>query len=208
LLLCFDEFQVLDIADAMVIRRLFALLWDLGTVTAYVCVLYVSVCVFKCVDTSCPSVSHPYSCMPGVIVVATSNRSPDELYKDGLQRDLFLPFIGQLQKRSVGTAAGMCSRSHINVADTGIKRILVHCVRSNQSGFGDRLQVDGNQVKGHILYWTYCCCPVGTGCAAPHWSGCSFCFACSIALLLNVRLVTIATCAGICVCESHVWQSP
>ena len=62
-ILCFDEFQVTDIADAMIMKQLFSSLYS-----------------------------------NGVLIIITSNREVDELYKNGIQRDLFIPFLEEIKE--------------------------------------------------------------------------------------------------------------
>lgn len=71
-ILCLDEFQITDIADAMILKRLFGMLW----------------------------MDHHLLSSKGIgmVVVATSNRAPEQLYEGGLNRGRFLPFIETMKR--------------------------------------------------------------------------------------------------------------
>ncbi|MDE2229948.1 MAG: AFG1 family ATPase [Alphaproteobacteria bacterium] len=123
-LLCFDEFHVTDIADAMILGRLFEVLFDLG-----------------------------------VVVVATSNRAPGELYEGGLQRERFLPFIALIERkldvvaldgrRDYRMARLIGRQTYFTPADDNAFRALEHAfmmLTDNASAHADTLTVLGHAV--------------------------------------------------------------
>ena len=145
-LLAFDEMQITDITDAMIVGRLFEKLFA-----------------------------------GGVVVVITSNRAPKDLYKEGLNRALFLPFIDLLHERTqvVALESPNDYRQHrlegaqVYFHPAGKARDKIDAIWSDLSGgaYGEplRLPVNGREVElarfangvGRATFWELCAKPLG-----------------------------------------------
>ncbi|WP_050525931.1 cell division protein ZapE [Pseudorhodobacter aquimaris] len=144
-LLAFDEMQITDITDAMIVGRLFEKLFAAG-----------------------------------VVVVTTSNRVPEDLYKDGLNRALFLPFIDLLRERMqvVALESPNDYRQHrlegaqVYFHPAGKARAKIDAIWADLSGGGEevlRLPVNGREVElpryangvGRATFWDLCAKPLG-----------------------------------------------
>ncbi len=148
-LLAFDEMQITDITDAMLVGRLFERLMAAG-----------------------------------VVIVTTSNRLPDDLYKDGLNRALFLPFIEMIKDRMVvhELQAETDYRQHrlagaevyFTPADAAARREIARFwdeLTGHDPGQPLRLQIKGRDVVvpaahngvGRASFWELCGQPLGPG---------------------------------------------
>ncbi|MCT4656202.1 MAG: cell division protein ZapE [Cohaesibacter sp.] len=113
-LLCFDEFSVTDIADAMLLGRLFSRLFD-----------------------------------HGVVVVATSNVEPRNLYRDGLNRQLFLPFIDLLGQHC--DILKLDSRTDFRMEKLGGQPVYLHPLNDDTASAIQRMWealIDGKHAPG------------------------------------------------------------
>lgn len=145
-LLAFDEMQITDITDAMIVGRLFEKLFA-----------------------------------GGVVVVTTSNRPPEDLYKDGLNRNLFLPFIELLRARLrvVELESPTDYRQHrltgaqVYFHPAGTAKGQIDDIWKDLSGGGTgevlHLTVNGRAVElprfasgvGRASFWELCARPLG-----------------------------------------------
>ncbi len=144
--LCLDEMHIDDIADAMIVGRLFESLFDMG-----------------------------------VVICTTSNRKPDDLYKNGLNRHLFVPFVELVKERmEVHELASDTDyrqerlkdeRTYFSPANSKA-RSVIDCIWNDLSGGKNRvlvLQVKGREVRfprfsnGAVraTFWEVCAQPLG-----------------------------------------------
>lgn len=145
-LLAFDEMQITDITDAMIVGRLFEKLLAAG-----------------------------------VVIVITSNRPPEDLYKDGLNRVLFLPFIAQLRERlevrelesPTDYRQHRLTGAQVYFHPAGRAKVMIETIWGDLTGGAAgqplRLPVNGREVElpryasgvGRASFWELCAKPLG-----------------------------------------------
>ena len=147
-LLCFDEMQITDITDAMIVGRLFERFFAAG-----------------------------------IVIVTTSNRPPEDLYNEGLNRALFLPFIAMLRDKLEVTELlspndyrqhRLAGAKVYFLPSSGVKNLLSGIWNDLTGGAAGRvlsLPVNGRQVEvpcfangvGRASFWDLCAKPLGPG---------------------------------------------